>query len=410
MRPGKDFTRHRIGSFSDTILTIMTMESHSLNRELFEYYNPLNRIPLTKSAFSQNRGKLNSAALPHLLRSFNSKNPFHKRYKSLHLIACDGTDSNRPADKEDTASFIPYNSNDGGYFQFHTVVMFDLLERRYTDAIVQPRQNMQEADACCTMVDRNPLPGPCLFICDRGFFSYNLLAHVVESGNFFLIRIKDVEHYLSPFKHCSLPVESEGETVCDFVLTRRRSKSVKQHPDKFKFIHPLRKFDYIPRKDLNATFPLSFRLVKLLLPNDTVEYVVTNLPQVDFPVDEIRVLYQMRWGIEVSFRFLKYNLAMNYFHSIKREFLKQEIFAKLVLYNFISLLLSCAQPPKNNSRFVCKISVSDAIYKCRSFLLGLISQSKLLALLKRDFSPVRPGRSFMRKLRSHCLMPLQNRT
>ena len=77
MRPGKDFTRHRIGSFSDTILTIMTMESHSLNRELFEYYNPLNRIPLTKSAFSQNRGKLNSAALPHLLRSFNSKNPFH---------------------------------------------------------------------------------------------------------------------------------------------------------------------------------------------------------------------------------------------------------------------------------------------------------------------------------------------
>lgn len=409
-RPGQDFTRRRIGSFSDTILTIMTMEAHSLNRELFEYYNPLHRIPLTKSAFIQNRSKLNSSVFTHLLKSFNSKHPFREQYKGLHLIACDGTDSNIPADKEDTVSFIPYNSNDGGYFQFHTVVMFDLLEGRYTDAVIQPRQKMQEADACCTMVDRNPVSGPCLFICDRGFFSYNLLAHIVESGNFFLIRVKDVEHNLSPFKHCSLPAASEDETLCDFVLTRKRSKLVKQHPDKYKIIHPLRKFDYIARNDLNATFPLSFRLVKLLLPNDTFEYVVTNLPQVDFPVDEIRLLYQMRWGIEVSFRFLKYNLAMNYFHSVKREFLMQEIFAKIILYNFISLLLSCVQVPKNNSAFLCKISVSDAIFKCRSFLLGHISQSRLLELLMRDLTPIRPGRSFKRKIRSHRLMPLQNRT
>ena len=32
-RPGKNFSRRRIGTFSDTILSIMTMEAHSLNRE-----------------------------------------------------------------------------------------------------------------------------------------------------------------------------------------------------------------------------------------------------------------------------------------------------------------------------------------------------------------------------------------
>ena len=40
-RPGKDFTRHRICTFPNTILAIMTMEAHSLKRELFEYFRPL---------------------------------------------------------------------------------------------------------------------------------------------------------------------------------------------------------------------------------------------------------------------------------------------------------------------------------------------------------------------------------
>ena len=158
-RPGKDFTRHRSCTFQNTILAIMTMEAHSLKRELFEYFRPLKKNPPTRSAFIQSRKKLNDAAFPHLLRAFNDKIPFHNTYKGLHLLACDGTDSNIPADAQDLASLIPFNSNNGGYYQNHTVVMFDLLEKRYTDAVIQPRREINEVQACCEMIDRTTVGG-----------------------------------------------------------------------------------------------------------------------------------------------------------------------------------------------------------------------------------------------------------
>ncbi len=409
-RPGRDFSRRRIGTFSDTIRSIMTMEAHSLNRELFEFYCHLKKEPLTKSAFIQNRAKLNSSAFPHLLKHFNSKIPFRKQYKGLHLIACDGTDSNIPADEEDTLSFIPFNSNNGGYYQFHTTVMFDLLEKRYVDAVIQPRRELHETDACCAMVDRNLFPDYCLFIADRGFLSYNVLAHIAESHHYFLIRAKNIDEARSPFRSCRLPSDDDCEISCEFVLSRKRNTLQKRFPDKYKWLHPLRRFDFIPPGDKTSTYTLFFRLVKLRLPDGSYEFLVSNLPKNTFSLDDLRFLYGMRWGVETSFRFLKFNLALNYFHSIKREFLIQEIFAKLILYNLISLIVSCAGSPNNNARFSCCISFSDAIYKCRSFLLGRISGAKLLVSLNRGITPVRPGRSFERKMRSQCLKSLQNRT
>ncbi len=48
--------------------------------------------------------------------------------------------------------------------------------------------------AFCQMVDRyEPSPGKkCVFIGDRGYCSYNTMAHVLEKGQFFLFRTKDI--------------------------------------------------------------------------------------------------------------------------------------------------------------------------------------------------------------------------
>lgn len=409
-RPDRDFTRHRICTFPNTILAIMTMEAHSLKRELFEYYCPLRKNPPTRSAFVQSRKKLNDTVFPYLLHAFNDKIPFHKTYKGLHLLACDGTDSNIPADAKDSASLIPFNSNHGGYCQNHTVVMFDLLEKRYTDAVIQPRRELNEAQACCEMIDRNPISGQCLIIADRGFMSFNLMAHVIESHNFFLIRVKDIQQALSPFKHFKFPLTGESEIPCEFVLSRRHSMLQKEQPEKYKWLSPNRRFDYISPEDKQSHYMLPFRLVKLLLADGSAEYLVTNLSHEMFPPEILRTLYQMRWGVETSFLFLKYNIAMNYFHSISRDFIAQEIFAKLLLYNFISLIVSCTEIPCSNSHYPLQLCFSDAVYKCRAYLLNVISGKKLLELLVRDLTPVRPDRSYERNIRSQCLKSLQNRT
>lgn len=68
------------------------------------------------------------------------------------------------------------------------------------------------------------------------------------------------------------------------------------------------------------------------------ETVITNLPADRFSPPLLRELYHKRWGIETSFRDLKYTLALTHFHAKKRPFIQQEILSRMTLYNFASLL------------------------------------------------------------------------
>ena len=83
---------------------------------------------------------------------------------------------------------------------------------------------------------------------------------------------------------------------------------------------------------------ISFRVVRFAVKEGLYETVITNLPADRFPPPLLRELYHKRWGIETSFRDLKYTLALTHFHAKKRSFIKQEIFSRMTLYNFASLL------------------------------------------------------------------------
>jgi len=135
LHPGRDFTRHRRLPLKDLVLLMMSMEKSTLEGEIHRFFSLRypERSILSRpsaSAFIRQRAKLNDDFFPTLLKRFNSRFPFTKTKFGLHLLACDGTDNNIPAD-EDPDTFISYNSKDGGYHQFHSVALHDLLEKRY---------------------------------------------------------------------------------------------------------------------------------------------------------------------------------------------------------------------------------------------------------------------------------------
>lgn len=55
---------------------------------------------------------------------------------------------------------------------------------------------------------------------------------------------------------------------------------------------------------------------------------------------KIKELYASRWGIETSFRDLKYTIGMLNFHSKKVMCIQQEIYARMVMYNFVQMITS----------------------------------------------------------------------
>ena len=405
--PEKDFTRSGTFTFQQTMLFITQMQSHSTSQELNTFFIPKNK-QVTQSAFVQAKGKLNGNAFPGFFHNLNKKFPLRKTLSGLHVFAVDGSDLNIPADKKDCSTFIPYNSKNGGYHQMHVNALFDLLENRFADVIIQPRKSMREVEAACSLVDANDTPGTCLYIFDRGYESLNLMAHVCERGSFFLIRAKEICSPVSPFQLLPLPEKEEFDFPVRFICTRN-GKLKKTDPVLFKWFQKKQRFDFISPDDKTGTYELRFRLVKLKLDNGTTEYLITNLPQKRFPPSGIKKLYHLRWGIEVSFLFAKYSVAMNFFHSIKREYIIQEIFAKLILFNLVSLIVSCHEVPFSDTLYHYKISFSDAVYKCRFFLLKSKAYENISMLLLHDLTPIRPDRSFDRNLQSQRLRTLQHR-
>lgn len=108
-------------------------------------------------------------------------------------------------------------------------------------------------------------------------------------------------------------------------ITKKQTKEVKAHPEIYKFVPRTSTFDFLDLQE-NLFYPISFRVVRFVLPSGSYETVITNLSAVDFPPDEIKSIYK------TSFRALKYTVDLTHFHA-KKQFITQEIFAEMILHN-----------------------------------------------------------------------------
>ena len=117
----------------------------------------------------------------------------------------------------------------------------------------------------------------------------------------------------------------------NLILTRNQTKSKKQAG--YKFMPTVQTFDYLPIGS-KEDYPISFRIARFKIADDSYETVITNLDRFCFSAEKLKELYHLRWGIETSFRELKYAIGLTSFHAKKVDYIKQEIFARLTLYNY----------------------------------------------------------------------------
>ena len=94
LRPGKDFTRDRKLSFTDTILAYMKFSGDSLTSEV-QALRLNGGLDVTKSAVSQRIAKIKPEAGEELLRLFNENALIKpKTDKGHRVFAVDGSDIN----------------------------------------------------------------------------------------------------------------------------------------------------------------------------------------------------------------------------------------------------------------------------------------------------------------------------
>ena len=395
--PNRDFTRDRKLPLREMISILLCMEGGSLTNELLRYFK-CSKHTASSSAFIQQRQKINASAFPSLFDLFVKNTDKDKLYKGYRLLAADGSDIQIPTTPNHPDSFFPGANGQKPYNLLHLDAVYDLLQRTYLDATVCGRKKADERGVLCKMVDRSSV-SKAIVIADRGYESYNLLAHIQEKGWKYLIRIKDIDSsgIASSLK---LPAAPEFDSSFQLHLTKRQTKAAKElllDTIRYKFLYANCPFDFLPsasRKHDPLTFYyLPFRIVRFKISDSCYETVITNLDTEIFPPDELKRLYGMRWGIETSFRELKYTVGLLHFHAKKVENITQEIFARLIMYNFSELITSHVVIHKPNRKHPYKANFSVAVQVCRQFLLGNISPPDVEATISKNVSVSRTGRS-----------------
>ena len=117
-----------------------------------------------------------------------------------------------------------------------------------------------------------------------------------------------------------------------------------------------------------------------------------------YPVEKLKELYASRWGVETSFRELKYTVGMLNFHSKKVMLIQQEIYARMIMYNFAEMITSHVVIEKKQRKYTYKANFSIAVHMCRLFYNGKTTSPDLEAIIARNLIPIRPDRHRKRNL------------
>lgn len=232
------------------------------------------------------------------------------------------------------------------------------------------------------------------------------MAHVIQKSQFFLFRTKDVgkKGLIGKF---DFPNSDEFDVSVNVTLTRSHSKKITIKEGFYRrFIDKAASFDFLEYGSLD-TYDLNFRVARFKISADTYECVVTNLPENEFPPSELKKVYNTRWGIESSFRKLKYTIGLNNYHSYKPEYIKQEIWAKLIAYNATEYLISNVILEKKETQYEYAINFTVAAHICRLYLrlLTEIESIDVAAVISTELVPIRKERQFPRLQTAHFRKP-----
>lgn len=397
VNPQSNFTRTKKISFEQTILFPMIAGSDNVADELLDFFGE-EGFPFP-SAMIQRRNQIKLEAFSALFYRFLQTIKVIRTFFGYQLIATDGSRLNLPYNPSDPDTFIQCIKGRKGINQLHLNTLYDPLNDIFLDVELQTVHQLDEKKAFCSSLDKLALSSSRqkrIFLADRGYASYNVFAHACHNGQLFLIRVPEFfakgictrrEHWLED--------EYVDQEVSVHIGRRRTKENLML--ENYHNIPTRGHYDHLEAgsKEVDR---LSLRVLKFPIGEGTYEYIVTNLPACSFSLSTVKELYRLRWSHETAYRHLKYAGNMVRLHSRKKEFLLQEIYAKLTAYNFTSAIAAAVGSiEKTTERYTYTVNHTQMQKNCIRFLKGLIKDVD--AIIKKFIVPVRPGRKFKRILR-----------
>lgn len=378
---------------------LIAAEGGSLAKELHRA-----KIDATPAAITQRRAQIPPEVFREVFTRFNASSVYGRPqsgYKGYRVLAGDGTAINM-ARNPNAPSYVCNNSAPDGYNQLHLNPLFDLYERTFFDAVIQPAPQKDEPGALVQMLQRNTFDRKTIIVFDRGYESYNVIAHLMHTPNVdFVIRVK--QNHSAMREIARLPMV---ELDCDigFTISTTQTNEDKRNrhiylpvPKKSKPGSTTRR----ARWDFPSPYPMRFRIVRFQLETGSFETLATSLPR-SFTIDDLKEIYGNRWKIESCIRDAKYSVGLVNLHGKRDAFVEQEIYAAMIAFNFTSRVVNevVVRQPKNGA-YAYAVNFKMAVTLCKEFLNDpTMTGEQVMREISRHTIPLRPGRQDERKLRA----------
>ena len=91
--------------------------------------------------------------------------------------------------------------------------------------------------------------------------------------------------------------------------------------------------EYFCDIELDEDEYLKLRLLTIELDNGQKEFLLTNLFDKRFDLDDFKELYRLRWGIETNYNTLKNRLNIENYTGKRRITIEQDIYSQFLRYN-----------------------------------------------------------------------------
>ena len=388
--------------FIEDMKILLACGAASMKKELYEYFDyDVDTVSLP--GFIRSRAKIKEEAFKELMDVMNKAYPCDKKYMGYRLLSVDGCDLTIPTDRNDKETYEQY-INERGFNNYHLNCLFDLMNHRYIDNITQTLKKKNEIEAMWTMAESYD-GDKAIFIADRGYESFNNLEHLKKTDHKFLIRVKDIgsgTSLLKSFK--SLPKQGEFDKDVHIIFTNRKTNFIRNNPEIYKTIMSNQRFDFLDKE--NHFYDADYRAVRIKIDGSDEKYesLITNLDRKLFPASKIKELYRMRWDIEVSYRHLKYSVELNALHCKRRDFIRQEIWARLVMFNISMIIIDYVTDhklSKKERRLEYKTNITMAVFFTKHFMIIRKGGDPpdLECLIAKEILPVRDDRHYERNVR-----------
>ena len=201
-----------------------------------------------------------------------------------------------------------------------------------------------------------------VFVFDRGYVSIRLMDQIQNNGQYFLMRSTS-SAYKKYFDQVNIGECKELEVSFDIVETNpyRDDKSFRTHL--MNTVYHFRFARVVIGKDENG--------------NNSVEYLITNLPEELATTEKLKELYWERWSKETSYNRLKNRMHTEEFSGYSPEFVMHDIYADAWMFNLVSLKIKEADEKRTAKKKHGRHIVSRNFNKT----LGTLKENLLKSIL-----------------------------